>query len=100
MPKLSIAVPHELGKEEATDRVKRLAEKISDRYQDKAKDVEHAWEGNTLSYSFRTMGMNFKGAISVGDDAVNVDGDLPFAAMMFKSKIESSCREELTKLLT
>ncbi len=99
MPKLSIVVPHELGKEEATSRVKRLAEKINDRYQDQAKDVKHAWEGSTLSYSFRTMGMGFKGAISIDDDAVNVDSDLPFAAMMFKGKIESSCREELTKLL-
>ena len=100
MPKLSVAVPHELGKEEATSRVKGFAEKLNERYQDQAKDLEHAWEDDTLSFSFRTMGMNFKGAIAVAEDAVNIDGDLPFAAMMFKGKIESSCREELTKLLS
>ncbi len=99
MPKLSVAVPHQLGKEAATERVKKLAEKLNHRYQDQAKDVEHSWDDSTLNFSFRTMGMSFKGALAVEDEAVNIDGDLPFAAMMFKGKIEQSCRDELTKLL-
>lgn len=99
MPKLSLSVPHRLGKERATEMVKNFAEKIHDRYQDQAKDVEHSWEDNKLQFSFRTMGMNFKGALTVEEDAVNVQGELPFAAMMFKGKIEEGFRGELTKLL-
>ena len=99
MPKLSISIPHELSSDEATGRVKRLAEKIHDRYKDQAKDIEHSWEGNTLNYSFRSMGMNFKGDVVIEANEVKLSGDLPFAAMMFKGKIEQAVREQMTKTL-
>jgi len=100
MPKLSLSVPHQLGKEQAIERVKNFAGKILDRYQDQAKDVQHSWEDNKLQFSFRTMGMNFKGALTVEEDVINVEGELPFAAMMFKGKIEEGFRGELTKLIS
>ena len=99
MPKMSLAIPHELGSEEATERVTRLAAKIHDRYKDQAKDLEESWEGNTLNFSFRSMGMNFKGDVTVEDSEVKMTGDLPFAAMMFKGKIEQAVREQMTKTL-
>ena len=46
-----------------------------------------------------TFGMKFKGLLTVEDDAVQIDGDLPFAAMMFKGRIESEVRDSLEKLL-
>jgi len=99
MPKMSLAIPHELGSEEAIARVTRLAEKIHDRYKDQAKDVEELWEGNTMNFSFRSMGMNFKGDVTIEDSKVKMTGDLPFAAMMFKGKIEQAVREQMTKTL-
>lgn len=99
MPKLSLSIPHRLGKERAMELVKDFAEKIHDRFHDQAKNIEHSWEDNKLNFSFRTMGMNFKGALTVEEEVVNVEGELPFAAMMFKGKIEQGFREELTKLL-
>ena len=99
MPNLSMSIPHELGGEEATQRVTRLTEKINDQYKDQAKDVEQSWEGNTLTYSFRSMGMTFKGNVIVEDSEVKLSGDLPFAAMMFKGKIEKAVREQMTKTL-
>ncbi len=99
MPKLSISIPHELSSEEATQRVTRLAEKILDRYKDQAKDIEHSWQDNTLTYSFRSMGMSFKGDMVVEESEVKVNGNLPFAAMMFKGKIETAVREQMAKTL-
>lgn len=99
MPKMSVSVPHSLGGAEAKARLEKLAGKVTAKYQDQAKDVEQSWDGDTLNFSFRTMGMNFNGAFEVQEDAINAGGEIPFAAMIFKGKIEKGLREELEKLL-
>ena len=99
MPKMSISVPHSLGEEEAVARLKKATVKVLEEYQDQAKDVEQTWEGNNLNVRFRTMGMNFKGDIQVAPESVDVGEEIPFAAMLFKSKIEKGIKSELEKLL-
>ena len=99
MPKMSLSVPHQLGREEATQRVAKFLEKVRERYQDKLSDLEGEWNENQLTFGFATYGINVKGTMTVQESSVDLDGDLPFAAMMFKGKIESSIRDELTKLL-
>ena len=39
------------------------------------------------------------GAMTVADDGVKVDGDIPFAAVMFKGKIEQGFRDMVDKAL-
>jgi hypothetical protein len=99
MPSLTISVPHSLSQEEATERLKNFFAKIKERYSDKVSNLEETWTGNTLNYAFSTFGFNIKGDMNVEQGAVNVNGSLPFAAMMFKGKIEQSVREELEKVL-
>lgn len=99
MPSLSITVPHTLGAEEALARLKSLFENIKERHADKVSNLEEQWDGNRLSYGFSTYGFAIKGDLDVAPDAVVINGSLPFAAMMFKGKIEQSVREELEKRL-
>ncbi len=99
MPSLSIITPHSLGMEEATERLKKFFEKLKARHQDKVSNLEQEWHDNRLAYSFSTYGFNIKGELTVDPDEVKINGVLPFAAMMFKGKIEQSVREELEKVL-
>lgn len=99
MPSLTISVPHSLGAEEATNRLKTLFEKLKERHADKVSNLEQEWTDNCLNYAFSSFGFNVKGDVTVEPDAVNVNGSLPFAAMMFKGKIEQAVREELEKRL-
>ncbi len=99
MPSLTIKVPHSLGTEEATTRLKSFFEKLKERHQDKMSNLEEQWDGNCLNYAFSTFGFNIKGDMNVESEEVCVNGNLPFAAMMFKGKIEQSVREELEKVL-
>lgn len=99
MPKLNFSVPHTLEKAEAKSRLEAFAGRVRDKYQGQVKDVKEWWEGDTLCFAFRTMGINIDGRLAVEDDRLNVDGNLPFSAMMFKGKIESGLREELQKLM-
>jgi Putative polyhydroxyalkanoic acid system protein (PHA_gran_rgn) len=99
MPSLSITTPHSLTQEEATARLKTFFEKLKARHSDKVSNLEESWEDNRLNYAFSTYGFHIKGDLAVEPGEVKVNGTLPFAAMMFKGKIEQSVREELEKLL-
>jgi hypothetical protein len=99
MPGISINTPHALGAEEATNRLKTLFGKLKEEHKDKVSNLEETWNDNKLDYSFSTYGFNIKGDMTVEADEVKVNGNLPFAAMMFKGKIEQSVREQLEKLL-
>ena len=99
MPSLTISMPHSLSAEDATQRLKMFFDRLKERHQDKLSNLAEQWEGNRLDYSFSTYGFNIKGDLTVEPSEVKVTGALPFAAMMFKGKIEQTIREELAKVL-
>jgi hypothetical protein len=100
MPSLSMSAPHALGQEEALARLKKYLEKLKARHQDKVSNLEEQWDDpHHLRCSFSTYGFNIKGEVAVEPTEVKVNGSLPFAAMMFKGKIEQTVREELNRIL-
>lgn len=99
MPQFDVTVPHGQSKDDAHERLKSFSEKVKEHYADMVKDVEQQWEGDTLHFGFKTMGVGIKGDLVVNENDVRVRGDLPFTAMMFKGKIESALRDEITRLL-
>jgi putative polyhydroxyalkanoate system protein len=100
MPSFHVTIPHSLSKEEATSRLQRFADALRSKYQNQVSDLEQSWEGDTLRFSFSSFGIGIKGKIVVAEKQLDLDGEIPFAAMIFKGKIESSIREELEKLLS
>ncbi len=99
MPSLKVSVPHALGQEDAAARLKNYVERLVAKRGDQVSNLQHAWDGNQLQTSFSTMGFSVKGTVNVQPDAVVVDANIPFAAMMFKGKIEQGIRDELTRVL-
>ena len=99
MPKFSTAVPNPLGKDTARSAVEGLLSRVTEKYGDQVSSLEQSWEGDTLSFSMTTYGFKITGNLVVEDEQVKIDGDLPFAAAMFKGKIEGSIRTELEKCL-
>ena len=100
MPGFKVEVPHNLGQDEAANRVKSLLDHLRDRFEGQIKDMEQHWsEDDVMKFSFKTVGVNIKGEMDIQPNSVVIHGDLPFAAMLFKGRIESSIREELQKCL-
>jgi hypothetical protein len=100
MPKLSVSIPHTLGQETATVRLQGILEKMKERFQGQISDLEESWQGNVLNFGFKTFGFAIKGTMDVQPSEVKVDADLPFAAMMFKGKIEQELKSTLARWLT
>ncbi|HCK41353.1 MAG: hypothetical protein CMJ72_04590 [Planctomycetaceae bacterium] len=99
MPKLDLEIPHQLSADEAKDRLTQFTEALQSKFQDQVSDLEQSWEGNDLIFGFKTFGIKIEGKISSLDNKLVLDGELPFAAMMFKGKIESEIREQLERLV-
>ena len=99
MPKFGVRVPHTLTKDEARSRLERFVEMIEQKYADKVSELQQSWEGDSLRFHFKTYGISLDGNISVTDKELNMTGDLPFAAVMFKGKIESEIREGLERIV-
>ncbi len=100
MPSLAMSIPNPLGQQQAAERLKSFLGRLKERHQDKVSNLEETWpDDHHLNYSFTTYGFNIKGDLAIEPDAVKMNASLPFAAMMFKGKIEQAIRDELTRLL-
>ncbi len=99
MPSLKFAVPHALGQEEATARIRGFAEKVKEHYQNQVSNLVETWTENVLDFGFRTFGFDIKGRMTVEPTDVQFEGQIPLAAIMFKGKIEQTIREEMNRVL-
>ncbi|MGE5401858.1 MAG: polyhydroxyalkanoic acid system family protein [Ignavibacteriales bacterium] len=100
MAKMKISVPHNLGEGEAASRVRNLVSQLKNQYGSQITDMKETWNGNKGNFSFRAMGINVDGEIFVEPSQVNLEGNLPMAALPFKGTIESTIRNKLESLLS
>ncbi len=100
MPEFSTEIAHQLGKEQATEKLKTFLDKVSERYQDQVSELKGDWVDNVLTFALTTFGFTIDGVLTVEEDVARLEGKLPFAAAMFKGKIENSIASELEKALS
>ena len=99
MPKLNLSVPHKLSQQDAMKRIKGLLEKVKTEHGDKISNLREEWTGHVGTFSFSAMGFSVAGTLEVTPTDVQFSGDLPFAASLFKNKIETTIRDRATELL-
>ena len=99
MPALKMTFPHQLGRQTAEERLQTRLEKLLDRYGDQVSNLRQSWTDNVLNFGFTTYGFTIQGNATVEENEVRLDAQIPFAAMMFKGKIEQALREQMTKVL-
>jgi hypothetical protein len=99
MPELSVAVPHQLEQDEATQRLKDRASFLKDTFSEHVTDLEEQWDEDAMNFAFKAYGMKVKGSVASEPSAVRVNVNLPLVAMMFKGKIEEQIKEQLGKVL-
>ena len=97
MPKFQTTVPHTLSQQEAIKRMNQFTETIGKSEQ--VSELEQSWQDNQLHFGFKTYGIPLKGVVTVTEEKLDVNGELPFSAMMFKGKIEGEIQKVLGKLM-
>ena len=99
MANLTMTIPHRLPQDEALNRIKQLIAQAKVQYADRISDVQEYWNGYAGAFSVAGSGVSASGNITVNPRDVTIQSTLPFMAMMFKGKIESTVRDVLSRVL-
>ena len=99
MPRITLEVPHSLGLEEATRRLKDKFAAAKAEHGARVSNLREEWRDHTLSFALKAMGMGVSGTVAVEPAQVKLDAELPFAASFFKGAIEQRLRQEVNTLL-
>jgi hypothetical protein len=99
MPKIKVSVPHQLGQAEAKSRLTKLIAESRHKFGDKVSDLQEAWTGNTDAFSLSVMGFAIDGRLDVEPSEVQIDINLPWAALPFKGRVESEIIKHARELL-
>lgn len=96
---LVVSIPHRLGKEEATRRLKtgltRAASSLP-----VLKVDEERWDGNQMLFRIRAMGQAASGRVDVAEDYVKVEVMLPWLLQRFAQAAQAAIRSRGQLLLT
>jgi hypothetical protein len=96
MPKFSTSVSHDLGREEALRRLKSFTDSIRAAYAEHLSEMEENWDDNgNLQFAFSAMGLKIDGLLIIEAELAMVDGQIPFAAVPFRGRIESEIKQQL-----
>jgi len=99
MPILHMAITHSLTQDDAIKRIKNLLKDVKSQYADKISDLHEEWDGNRGKFNFSVMGFPVSGILTVKMSQIEISGNLPFAAIFLKGKIESAIRNCAETLL-
>jgi hypothetical protein len=96
---LIVSIPHQLGREEATRRLKtglaRAASNIP-----VLKVDEESWQDNRMIFRVRAMGQAASGHLDVADDHVRLEVTLPWLLQRFAEVAQAAIRHRGNLLLT
>jgi Putative polyhydroxyalkanoic acid system protein (PHA_gran_rgn) len=96
---LIVSIPHRLGREEATRRLKagltRAASSIP-----VLKVDEESWEGDRMIFRVRALGQPASGRLDVADDHVRLEVTLPWLLQRFAEVAQVAIRNGGNLLLT
>jgi hypothetical protein len=99
MPTVKLSVPHKLGADGAKARIQKLISENLQQMSGMVTDVKENWVENKNNFSFRAMGFNVAGAMTVQPSDVLIEVNLPLAALPFKSKMEQELKTRAQQLL-
>jgi Putative polyhydroxyalkanoic acid system protein (PHA_gran_rgn) len=99
MPKINLSVQHNLGQDEAKNRITSLLADARNRFGGQISNVAESWNGYTDAFSFDAMGFSAKGTLDVQPAQVLIELNLPFAAYPFKGRIENEILTQARQLL-
>ena len=99
MPKINVAVPHQLGQETAKERIAGLIADSKNRFAGQVSNLTESWNGYVDSFGFQALGFSVTGRLDVQPSEVAIELDLPWAAYPLKGRIESELLKHARELL-
>lgn len=100
MANFNMTIRHSQPAEEAVRRIKNVLAELKKQFADKISGLEENWNGNVCEINLSAMGFSGTATLTVRQTEIEIAGDIPFPASMFKGKIEAMLREKLGQILS
>ena|SRR5438105_3660886 len=97
MPKITVRVPNSDPKA-ALAHIRPALEKTVSDFQ--GHDLELSGDESNLQFKFKSLAFTITGRVIAEASDVVIEIDLPFAALMFKDKVEKAIAKNITRALT
>ena len=91
---LVVAIPHKLGKEEATRRLKTGLERVRTSFGGVFTLSEEIWTGEHLQFRAGALGQTTTGTLDVADDHVRVEVQLPWLLAQLAEKAKTLIQKQ------
>lgn len=96
---LVVSIPHRLGKEEATRRIKEGTQWARDKYGAVLSIGREDWAGDQLDFRAGVLGQNAEGTIVVTDSDATLTVQLPWLLAKFGDKAQAIVQQQGQLLL-
>lgn len=97
--KITVNVPHKLTREMAKNRIENGFAKVQEQIAGKSVEVQQSWVGDVLNFSAGAMGQNITGKLTVSDDNVLIEVDLPWILAKLSAGIQDKLKKGTQLLL-
>jgi hypothetical protein len=84
-----VTIPHKLGKEEATRRLKKGFGEVRSTLGEKFVVLTDTWSGDHLDFRASLLGQTTTGTVDVGDSSVRLEVQLPWMLALLANKAKA-----------
>jgi hypothetical protein len=98
-PPLIVSIPHRLGREEATRRVKSGLETARTKLAQVFTIEEETWADSHLQFRVRALGQAASGTIDIAEDSARLEVVLPWPLAQIAEKIQRAVQSQGTAML-
>jgi len=98
---MEITHEYNCGKQVAYQKIDNFLDELTEQYSEMISNPYKKWNEtkDNMAFSFNAKGFNIKGNVKLKEDKLILTGDLPWAARLFKGKIESTIKSKLEEML-
>lgn len=96
---LTVSIPHQLGRAEATRRLEAGVGNLRTQFGDKLAKIEDTWTGDRMDFKVGVMGQSVSGHLVVLEDSVTVEVQLPMILAMLAEKVKPMIQKQGTLML-
>jgi hypothetical protein len=98
-PPLIVSVPHRLGTQEATRRLKSGLETVRTKLGQVLAVEEETWTDNRLRFRIRALGQAANGTIDIAEDHARLEIVLPWLLAQIADRIQRAIQSQGTLML-
>ncbi|MBV9969914.1 MAG: polyhydroxyalkanoic acid system family protein [Xanthobacteraceae bacterium] len=96
---LIVSIPHQLGREEATRRLKSGLDTVRNKLAQVMTIEEESWTESHLQFRVRSLGQEASGTIDIADDHARLEVMLPWLLAQIAEKVQRAIQSQGTAML-